>query len=167
MVVVVLCAQDANIDVRVSVPSDENVRGLPEEVLLCLEVHLLLAHYLCLDRADRTAAVPAPLALDTPHIHVLKKVSVLSGGEKVRCMLSRMMMFGANVLVLDQPTNHLDLESITALNNGLTEFKGIMLLSSQDHQILQTVANRVIELTDDGCIDRVCSFDEYMQFTNE
>ena len=78
---------------------------------------------------------------------VLKPVSVLSGGEKVRCMLSRMMMFGSNVLVLDQPTNHLDLESITAVNDGLIEFKGNVLFSSYDHQFVQTVANRIMEFT--------------------
>jgi len=81
---------------------------------------------------------------------VFKPVDVLSGGEKVRCMLSRMMMCGANILVLDQPTNHLDLESITALNNGLVDFKGIVLFSSHDHQFIQTIANRIIELTPDG-----------------
>ena len=94
---------------------------------------------------------------------VNKPVSVLSGGEKVRCMLSRMMMFGSNVLILDQPTNHLDLESITAVNNGLSEFGGIVLFSSHDHQLMQTVANRVIEITEDGCIDRRCTYDEYLE----
>ena len=78
-------------------------------------------------------------------------------------MLSRMMMFGSNVLLLDQPTNHLDLESITAVNNGLSEFGGIVLFSSHDHQLMQTVANRVIEITEDGCIDRRCTYDEYLE----
>ena len=77
---------------------------------------------------------------------VLKKASVLSGGEKVRCMLSKMMLSGANVLLLDEPTNHLDLESITALNNGLINFKGSLIFSSHDHQFIQTIANRIIEL---------------------
>ena len=95
---------------------------------------------------------------------VSKQVSVLSGGEKVRCMLSRMMMFGANALVMDQPTNHLDLESITAVNNGLVEFKGVLLFSSHDLQFIQTVANRIIELKDEGCIDKISTFDEYLQF---
>jgi ATPase subunit of ABC transporter with duplicated ATPase domains len=94
---------------------------------------------------------------------VFKPVSVLSGGEKVRCMLSRMMLFGANVLLLDQPTNHLDLESITAVNNGLIDFKGIVLFASHDHQFIQTVANRIIELTPDGFIDRLCTYDEYIE----
>ena len=76
---------------------------------------------------------------------VFKPVKVLSGGEKVRCMLSRMMLFGSNVLVLDQPTNHLDLESITAVNNGLMDFKGIVLFASHDHEFVQTVANRIME----------------------
>lgn len=94
---------------------------------------------------------------------VLKPVNVLSGGEKVRCMLSRMMMFGANVIVLDQPTNHLDLESITAVNNGLIDFKGIVLFASHDHQFVQSVANRIIEITEDGIIDRVTTYDEYLE----
>lgn len=94
---------------------------------------------------------------------VFKKVSVLSGGERVRCMLSRMMMFGSNVLVLDQPTNHLDLESITAVNNGIIDFKGIVLLSSHDHQFIQTIANRIIELTPEGYIDRMTTYDEYLE----
>lgn len=96
---------------------------------------------------------------------VLKPVNVLSGGEKVRCMLSRMMMFGSNVLVLDQPTNHLDLESITAVNNGLADFKGNVLFSSYDHQFIQTVANRIIEILDDGTIiDKSMTYDDYLEF---
>ena len=94
---------------------------------------------------------------------VYKKVNVLSGGEKVRCMFSRMMLFGSNVLVLDRPTNHLDLESITAVNNGLVSFKGVILLASHDHEILQTVANRIIEITQDGVIDKMCTYDEYLE----
>lgn len=93
---------------------------------------------------------------------VFKPVNVLSGGEKVRCMLARMMMSGSNVLVLDQPTNHLDLESITALNNGLVDFKGIVLFSSHDHQFIQTIANRIIELRPDGMNDRMMTYDEYL-----
>ncbi len=93
---------------------------------------------------------------------VYKKVNVLSGGEKVRCMLSRMMLSGANVLLLDQPTNHLDLESITALNNGLTDFPGSMLFTSHDHQFVQTIANRILELGPDGLRDYRMSFDEYL-----
>lgn len=93
---------------------------------------------------------------------VFKPVNVLSGGEKVRCMLARMMMSGSNVLVLDQPTNHLDLESITALNNGLSDFKGIVLFASHDHQFIQTIANRIMEITPDGIIDRSMSYDEYL-----
>lgn len=93
----------------------------------------------------------------------LKPANVLSGGERVRCMLSRMMLSGSNVLVLDQPTNHLDLESITALNNGLIDFKEIILFSSHDHQFIQTVANRIIEFTEDGMIDRAMTFDEYLE----
>ena len=92
----------------------------------------------------------------------LKKCNVLSGGEKVRCMLSRMMMMRANVLMLDEPTNHLDLESITAFNNSLKNFKGTVLFTSHDHEFAQTVGNRVIELTPNGIIDRYMTFDEYM-----
>ena len=92
----------------------------------------------------------------------LKKCTVLSGGEKVRCMLSRMMMLRANVLMLDEPTNHLDLESITAFNNSLKNFKGTVLLTTHDHEFVNTVANRIIELTPRGTIDRYLSFDDYM-----
>lgn len=92
-----------------------------------------------------------------------KKSSVLSGGEKVRCMLSRMMMTRANVLQLDEPTNHLDLESITAFNNSLKNFKGTVLFTTHDHEFAQTVGNRVVELTPNGVIDRMMSFDDYMQ----
>ena len=92
----------------------------------------------------------------------LKKCTVLSGGEKVRCMLSRMMMLRANVLMLDEPTNHLDLESITAFNNSLKNFKGTILFTTHDHEFAQTVANRIIELTPNGVIDRYLSFDDYM-----
>ena len=96
---------------------------------------------------------------------VLKPVKVLSGGEKVRCMLSRMMMFGSNVLVLDQPTNHLDLESITAVNDGLIDFKGNVLFSSYDHQFISTVANRIIEFRPDGTIlDKAMPYDEYLEW---
>ncbi len=93
---------------------------------------------------------------------VLKKCSVLSGGEKMRCMFSRMMLQQANVLLFDEPTNHLDLESITALNNGMTDFKGVILFTSRDHELTQTVANRIIELTPAGVIDKLMSYDEYI-----
>ncbi len=93
---------------------------------------------------------------------VYKPVKVLSGGEKVRCMISKMMLSGASVYMFDQPTNHLDLESIAALNNGMAAFEHNILFYSHDHQLTQTVANRIIELTEDGCIDRKCSYDEYM-----
>ena len=95
---------------------------------------------------------------------VFKEVHVLSGGEKVRCMLARMMLFGSNVLILDQPTNHLDLESITAVNNGLIAFKGNVIFTSHDHEFVQTVANRIIEINPDGSItDRLCTYDEYIE----
>ncbi|GLB60740.1 ABC-F family ATP-binding cassette domain-containing protein [Cytobacillus sp. NCCP-133] len=94
---------------------------------------------------------------------VLKKASVLSGGEKVRCMLSKMMLSGANVLLLDEPTNHLDLESITALNNGLINFKGSLIFASHDHQFIQTIANRIIELTPAGIVDKQMTYDEYLE----
>ncbi|MCA1058587.1 ATP-binding cassette domain-containing protein [Rossellomorea aquimaris] len=94
---------------------------------------------------------------------VLKKPGVLSGGEKVRCMLSKMMLSGSNVLLLDEPTNHLDLESITALNNGLINFKGAMIFASHDHQFIQTIANRIIEITEDGVIDKETTYDEFLE----
>ena len=94
----------------------------------------------------------------------LKKANVLSGGEKVRCMLAKMMMANANVLVLNEPTNHLDLESIQALNEGLIRFKENVLFASHDHQFVQTIANRIIELKEDGCIDRLSTYDEYLEY---
>lgn len=93
----------------------------------------------------------------------LKKSRVLSGGEKVRCMLSRMMMMRANVLMLNEPTNHLDLESITAFNNSLKNFKGTVIFTTHDHEFAQTVANRIVELTPNGAIDRYMTFDDYME----
>lgn len=92
----------------------------------------------------------------------LKKCTVLSGGEKMRCMMSRMMMLKGNVLCLDEPTNHLDLESITALNNGLKDFKGTIIFTSRDHELTQTVADRILEITPKGLIDREMSFDDYL-----
>lgn len=94
---------------------------------------------------------------------VMKKVNVLSGGEKVRCILSKMMLSKANVLVLDQPTNHLDLESITALNEGLIKFKGALLVASHDYEVLNTTVNRVIELTPNGSFDRInTTYEEFL-----
>jgi len=92
----------------------------------------------------------------------LKKANVLSGGEKVRCMVSRMMLSGANLLILDEPTNHLDLESITAFNNGLKNFPGTVLFTSHDHEFTQTVANRIIEISPNGYLDKLMSYDEYI-----
>jgi len=92
-----------------------------------------------------------------------KKVKVLSGGEKVRCLLSMMMLSQANVLIFDEPTNHLDLESITSLNEGLIRFKEVVLFASHDHEFVQTVANRIIEITPGGIIDRRTTFDEYLE----
>ena len=93
----------------------------------------------------------------------LKQANVLSGGEKVRCMLAKMMLSGANVLILDEPTNHLDLESITALNNGMSNFKGTMLFTSHDHQLVDTVANRIMEIKEDGLIDKRMTYEEYLE----
>lgn len=94
----------------------------------------------------------------------VKKVKVLSGGEKVRCLLSKMMISGANILLLDEPTNHLDMESITALNNGLIKFPGVILFSSRDHQIVQTTANRIMEIVPGGkLIDKITTYDEYLE----
>lgn len=98
---------------------------------------------------------------------VFKPVKVLSGGEKVRCMLARMMMKNANVLVVDQPTNHLDLEAITAVNNALIDFKGSVLFASHDHQFVQTVANRIIEILPKGVIDKMTTYDEYMKVSDQ
>lgn len=95
---------------------------------------------------------------------IYKPVNVLSGGEKVRCMFSRMMLFGSNVLILDRPTDHLDLESITAVNNGLLEYKGNILFSSHDYEIVNTVADRIIEITADGIVDRPGTYEEYIEF---
>jgi ATPase subunit of ABC transporter with duplicated ATPase domains len=94
---------------------------------------------------------------------VLKKCSVLSGGEKVRCMTSRMMQVNPNMLILDEPTNHLDLESIIAYNDALKDYTGVVLLTSHDHELMQTVANRIIELTPNGFIDKKMTYDEYLQ----
>ena len=93
----------------------------------------------------------------------VKKVRVLSGGEKVRCLLSKMMISGANILILDEPTNHLDMESITALNNGMIKFPGVLLFASHDHQIVQTTANRIMEILPNGVlIDKITTYDEYL-----
>jgi len=93
----------------------------------------------------------------------VKKVKVLSGGEKVRCLLSKMMISGANCLVLDEPTNHLDMESITALNNGLIKYPGVALFSCHDHQFVQTTANRIMEILPNGTlIDKITTYDEYL-----
>ena len=96
----------------------------------------------------------------------LKKSNVLSGGEKVRCMLSRMMLQGANVLLMDEPTNHLDLEAITALDNGMKEFKGSILFTSHDMQIVNTVANRIVEISSKGCVDKIMTYEEYLENNN-
>ena len=98
---------------------------------------------------------------------IYKPVEVLSGGEKVRCMFSRMMLFGSNVIMLDRPTNHLDLESITAVNNAMLDFKGVVIFASHDHEIVQTVANRIIEITPDGCIDRMGTYDDFLEWRRE
>ena len=93
----------------------------------------------------------------------LKMCNVLSGGEKVRCMLSKMMLTGANLLILDEPTNHLDLETITTFNNSLKDFPGTVLFTSHDHTFTQTIANRVIELKPDSFVDKTITFDEYLE----
>ncbi len=98
---------------------------------------------------------------------IYKPVKVLSGGEKVRCMFSRMMLFGSNCVMLDRPTDHLDLESITAVNNALSDFKGVVILASHDHEIMQTVSNRIIEITEDGVLDRQGTYEEFLEFRRE
>ena len=92
----------------------------------------------------------------------LKRCNVLSGGEKVRCMFSKLMLSKANVIILDEPTNHLDLESIEAVNNGLIAFKGTMMFTSHDHKFIETIANRVIEITPSGLFDKAIDFDEFL-----
>ncbi len=93
----------------------------------------------------------------------VKKVRILSGGEKVRVMLSKLMISGANVLIVDEPTDHLDMESITALNNGLIKFPGVLLFSSRDHQVVQTTANRIMEIVNGKLIDKITTYDEYLE----
>ena len=94
----------------------------------------------------------------------VKKMRVLSGGEKVRVLLSRMMIMGSNVLIFDEPTDHLDMESITALNNGMIKFPGVILFACRDHQVVQTTANRIIEVLPDGSmVDKVSTYDEYLE----
>ena len=92
----------------------------------------------------------------------MKTANVLSGGEKVRCMLSKMMLAKGNLLLMDEPTNHLDLESITALNNGMKEYQGSILFTSHDHELVNTVANRIIEITPNGIIDKMMPYDDYL-----
>ena len=93
----------------------------------------------------------------------LKKVNVLSGGEKVRCVLSKLMLSGANFLIFDEPTNHLDMESITALNDGMQKYKGIMMFTSHDHQLTQTVANKIVDITENKVTVRECTYDEFLE----
>ena len=95
---------------------------------------------------------------------VLKFINVLSGGEKVRCMLSKMMMLQGNILIFDNPTNHLDLESIQALNNAMIDFKGTILFASHDHELTQSVANRIIEITPNSNYDKLMTYQEYIEF---
>ncbi|MGZ4090094.1 MAG: ATP-binding cassette domain-containing protein, partial [Bacteroidia bacterium] len=97
---------------------------------------------------------------------VLKKCNVLSGGEKVRCMTSRMMLLNPNLLILDEPTNHLDLESIIAYNDALKDYTGVIMFTSHDHELVQTVANRIIEVGPKGIIDKACTYDEYLANDN-
>ena len=100
-----------------------------------------------------------------PGEETLKSCSVLSGGEKVRCMLAKMMLSNANLLILDQPTNHLDLETITSLNNGLKDYKSNILFTSHDHEFTQTIANRIIEIKDDGTfVDKEMTYDDYLNY---
>ena len=105
-------------------------------------------------------------ALTEEQAKALKKAKVLSGGEKVRCMLAKMMLEGSNFLIFDEPTNHLDLESITALNNGLSNYRGCMLLTSHDQELMNTVANRIIEINDKKVYDRQVTYDEYIEETH-
>ena len=96
----------------------------------------------------------------------LKNVKVLSGGEKVRCVLSKLMLSGANLLIFDEPTNHLDMESITSLNEGMSKYKGVLLFTSHDHQLTQTVANKIIDLKEDKVVVKQGTYDEYLELEN-
>ena len=93
----------------------------------------------------------------------MKSATVLSGGEKVRCMLSKMMLAKGNLILMDEPTNHLDLESITALNNAMAEYRGTLLFTSHDHELVNTVANRIVEITPTGTIDKMMTYDNYLK----
>ena len=93
----------------------------------------------------------------------MKSATVLSGGEKVRCMLSKMMLAKGNLILMDEPTNHLDLESITALNNAMAEYRGTLLFTSHDHELMNTVANRIVEITPSGTIDKMMTYDNYLK----
>ena len=93
----------------------------------------------------------------------MKSATVLSGGEKVRCMLSKMMLAKGNLILMDEPTNHLDLESITALNNAMAEYRGTLLFTSHDHELMNTVANRIVEITPTGTIDKMMTYDNYLK----
>ena len=97
----------------------------------------------------------------------LKGVDVLSGGEKVRCVLSKLMLSGANFLMFDEPTNHLDMESITALNEGMQKYKGVMIFTSHDHQLTQTVANKIVDITGNNVVIRECTYDDYLEEQSE
>ena len=108
------------------------------------------------------AAAKAAAAMLFSGEEALKKVKVLSGGEKVRCILSKLMLSGANFLIFDEPTNHLDMEAITALNEGMQKYKGIMMFTSHDHQLTQTVANKIIDITGNNVVIRECTYDEYL-----
>ena len=133
--------------------------GLPSSQLLIL-VELFDALVQIFEMSDELLDILGKMIFSGEE--ALKKSNVLSGGEKVRCMLSKMMMKKANILILDEPTNHLDLESIQALNNSLINFSGTILFSTHDHEFAQTVADRIIELTPNGAIDRQTTFDEYL-----
>ena len=128
-------------------------------------VELKLTDYLEMVRHARATAPLEDCGLLGGRIEDgVKKVKVLSGGEKVRCLLSKMMISGANVLILDEPTNHLDMESITALNNGMEKFPGVLLFASRDHQIVETTANRIMEIMPNGAlIDKITTYDEYLE----
>ena len=135
---------------------------IPILVLIALEV--LVSVFMLKSSRFHRLVCGKPVVIIKDGRIIQENMQVLSGGEKVRCMLSRMMMFGSNVLLLDQPTNHLDLESITAVNNGLIDFKGVVLFASHDHEFTQTVANRIIEiLPEGGTFDRVTTYDEYLE----
>ena len=151
--------------VRFTVPDHDAVRNIArfkENTSIPLVADIHFDHRLAVAAieagADKVRINPGNIGSEEG----VKKVNVLSGGERVRCMLSKMMISGANVLMFDEPTDHLDMESITALNNGMKKFPGVMIFSSRDHQVVETTANRIMEIINGQLVDKITTYDEYL-----